>query len=107
MLINLSEKESSIQLLIGILCITAGTHALWYLLLPMGMMLINSGLTSKCPITHILHRQSKAAKEHLFINFLPKYNPQPVFIFKSDNQLFFSNQPAKNFFLMRTYFKTS
>jgi putative two-component system response regulator len=105
MLINISKIDSNIRVVLGALCIAGGSHTLWYLLLPLGMMLINSGLTSKCPITHILGNQSKAGKQHLFLDFLPKYNPQPVFIFKSDHQLAFSNQPAKTLFPDITLFK--
>ena len=98
MLINLSKRESYFRVVIGALSITVGSHFLWFLLIPMGVMLIHTGLTSKCPITHLLHRETDAAKEHLFIDFLPKHNPQPVFIFKSDNQLAFANTPAKKLF---------
>ncbi len=105
MLINLSKKESNFRVIIGTLLITTGTHFLWFLLIPIGWMLIHTGLTYKCPITHLLQRQTQAAKEHLFVNFLPKYNPQPVFIFKSDNKLAFANKPAKNLFPDVTIFQ--
>ncbi|ABM02172.1 metal dependent phosphohydrolase [Psychromonas ingrahamii 37] len=98
MLINISKKESNLRVLLGVLSIAAGSHVLWFILLPLGIMLIHSGLTSKCPISHLLGRQTEAAKKHFFINYLPKYNPQPVFIFKADNQLAFANDPAKKFF---------
>jgi len=98
MLINISKKESKLHVILGVLCFTAGSHFLWFILLPMGIMLINSGLTSKCPISHLLGRRTEAAKDNLFLNYLPKYNPQPVFIFKADNQLAFANTPAKMLF---------
>jgi putative two-component system response regulator len=98
MLINLSKKESDIRVIAGALFIAAGTHFVWFLFIPMGLILLRTGLTSKCPVIHLFQRQSQAAKEHLFVHFLPKYNPQPVFIFKSDNKLAFSNLPAKNLF---------
>ncbi|WP_019616123.1 HD domain-containing phosphohydrolase [Psychromonas ossibalaenae] len=98
MLINISKKDSNIRVLLGTLLVALGSHSLWYLLIPAGLMLIHTGLTSKCPITHLLHQETQEAKEHLFVNFLPRYNPQPVFIFKSDSQLAFSNKPAKKLF---------
>lgn len=98
MLINLSKKESNIRVITGALLITSGSHWLWFLLVPVGAFLIYTGLIYKCPVTHLLQRQTQAAKENLFMHFLPKYNPQPVFIFKADNQLAFANDPAKKLF---------
>ena len=98
MLINLSKTESNIRVIIGALAITLGSHFMWFLLVPMGLMLLQTGLTSKCPITHLLHRETEGARKNLFGDFLPRYNPQPVFIFKSDKQLAFANDPAKKLF---------
>lgn len=98
MLINLSKKEGRIRVVIGTILIAAGTHIFWYLLIPMGWMLVHTGITYKCPITDKLHRQTPAAKKHLFLNFLPRYNPQPVFIFKADSQLAYANSSAQELF---------
>lgn len=98
MLINISKKESNLRVILGVLCITAGSHILWFILMPVGIMLINSGLTSKCPISHFFGKRSEAANKHFFLNYLPEYNPQPVFIFKANNQLAFANAPAKTLF---------
>ena len=98
MLINLSKKESHVRVITGALLITIGSHWLWFLLVPMGAFLIYTGLIYKCPFTHLLQRQTQAAQENLFIHFLPKCNPQPVFIFKSDKRLAFANTPAKELF---------
>lgn len=98
MLINLSKQESSIRVIIGAIAITFGSHFLWFLLIPIGIILIQTGLTSKCSITHRLLKPTEAAKKNLFVNSLPKYNPEPVFIFKSDEQLAFANEPAKKLF---------
>jgi len=98
MLINLSKMDSNIRVLCGTLLIATGTHWLWFLFIPLGLLLLQMGLTSKCPITHILQRQTAAAQENLFINFLPEFNPQPVFIFNRSSQLIFANHPAKQLF---------
>jgi len=98
MLINISKTDSNIRVLCGTLLIATGTHWLWFLLIPLGLLLLQMGLTSKCPITHLLQRQTAAAQENLFINFLPKFNPQPVFIFNRSSQLIFANHPAKQLF---------
>ena len=97
MLINLSKRDSNARVIIGTAAIAIGSHYMW-LLIPMGMMLVQTGLTSKCPITHLLKKTTKAAQKNLFVNSLPKYNPQPVFIFKSNSQLIFSNETAQQLF---------
>lgn len=98
MLINLSKKESYFRVFIGTLIITAGSHFFWFLFIPIGTFLIHTGLIYKCPFTHLLQSQSEAAKKHLFATFLPKYNPQPVFIFNADNQIAFANDAAQELF---------
>ncbi|WP_413702078.1 HD-GYP domain-containing protein [Psychromonas sp. KJ10-10] len=60
--------------------------------------MLYTGLTSKCYITHLLKSQTKATKKHLYVNYLPQLNPQPVFIFKADKSLTFSNTPAQKLF---------
>lgn len=98
MLINISKTDSNVRVLCGTLLIATGTHWLWYLFIPLGLLLLQMGVTSKCPITHLLQRQTAAAQENLFINFLPKFNPQPVFIFNRSSQLIFANGSAKQLF---------
>jgi len=98
MLINLSKKESNIRVVIATLLICLGTHTFGYILIPFGAFLLYTGLTYKCLLTHKLKRHSHAAQEHLYIHFLPRYNPQPVFIFKKDNSLTFSNKSARKIF---------
>ncbi|MCP4323651.1 MAG: HD domain-containing protein [Alteromonadales bacterium] len=98
MLINLSKHESNIRVIIATILLGIATHILCYLLLPLAIFLLYTGLTYKCPITHLLGKQSQGAQENLFVNFLPRYNPQPVFIFRADNSLAFSNKPAKKLF---------
>jgi len=97
MLINLSKQDSNIRVILGAVIIAVGSHYMW-MLIPMGIMLMQTGLTSKCPITHLFHKPTKAAQKNLFVNSLPKYNPQPVFIFNSNNQLIFSNKVSQKLF---------
>lgn len=98
MLINLSKNESYFRVITGSLVIALGSHWLWFLFLPMGAFLIHTGLTYTCPVTHFLNTPSKAAQQHMFVDFLPKHNPQPVFIFKANKQLAFANAAAQALF---------
>ncbi|RKF19514.1 HD domain-containing protein [Alginatibacterium sediminis] len=98
MLINISNRESQVRTVLGSVMLALGTHTLWFVFLPMGLMLIQTGLTSKCPITHLFSKESKAALEYRYISFLPKHNPQPVFIFNANNELAFSNAAAQRVF---------
>lgn len=98
MLINLCEKSSRVRVVLGTVLITIGSHAVWYLLIPMGLFLLQTGLSSRCPITHLVKGASKEALKHRFVSYLPKNNPQPIFIFTADSQLAFANDIAKQEF---------
>ncbi|PKF62186.1 metal-dependent phosphohydrolase [Psychromonas sp. psych-6C06] len=98
MLINLSKRESTARIIIATIFIAIGTHSHAILLMPMGIILLYTGLTHKCWLSRLINRQTQAAQENLFIHYLPKYNPQPVFIFKADSSLLFCNSPAKKQF---------
>lgn len=104
MLINLSKRESNLRIIVATILISIGTHTLWFMFIPAGVMLLHTGLFYKCPIRHLFKKCTKNGKDHLFVNFLPRYNPQPVFIFKNDNTLAFSNKPAKTIFSELTHF---
>ena len=104
MLINLSQFESNLRVILATIMLSIGTHMWGLLLIPIALILLYSGLTYKCSITHFFKKPSQAAQENLFVNFLPRYNPQPVFIFKADNSLAFSNQPAQKLFAEITQF---
>lgn len=95
MLINLSQKEGYYRVFVGAGLIAVGTHVFWFMLIPMGLMLVQTGLTHKCPLTHFFHRTTGAALAHRYAAFLPRNNPQPVFIFTADSKLVFANQVAK------------
>jgi response regulator RpfG family c-di-GMP phosphodiesterase len=98
MLVHLSKKESQIRIIAGVATVTLGTHFFWYLFLPMGYILIRSGMLSKCGLTQFIRPETQAGRDYFFGHSLPKNNPQPVFIFKSDKQITFRNPPAKALF---------
>jgi len=98
MLVNLSKRESQVRIISGAAAVTLGTHFLWFIFLPLGYILIRSGLLSKCGLTRFIRPETQAGRDHFYGDLLPKHNPQPVFIFKSDNQIAFRNEPAKTLF---------
>jgi len=104
MLINLSKRESNIRVIVATILLSLGTHIFAFILLPLGIFMLFTGMLYKCPLTHLLNKPSPNAQEHLFVNFLPRYNPQPVFIFGADNNLVFSNKPAKRLFSETNHF---
>jgi HD-GYP domain-containing protein (c-di-GMP phosphodiesterase class II) len=104
MLINISKFESNLRVVLAIPLFSMGTHVGGLFLIPLALVLLYSGLTSKCSITHLFKKPTKAAQKHLFINYLPRFNPQPVFIFKADSSLVFSNHSAQTQFSKITQF---
>jgi len=98
MLIHLSKTESQVRIVAGAAAVTLGTHFLWYIFLPVGYILIRSGLLSKCGLTRFIRPETQAGRDHFFGDLIPKNNPQPVFIFKSNEQIIFRNSPAKTLF---------
>ncbi len=98
MKINVGIFEGYIRLIVGVSLVALGSHVLWYLLIPMGILLLYTGATSKCPINKALHIESEAARQNLYLSYLPRYNPEPVFIFDIIGNLTFSNKPANTQF---------
>jgi len=95
MLVHLSKQESQVRIMAGVAAVTLGSHFLWFVFLPLGYILIRSGMLSKCGLTRFIRPETQAGRDNFYGNLLPKHNPQPVFIFKSDNQIAFRNAPAK------------
>jgi HD-GYP domain-containing protein (c-di-GMP phosphodiesterase class II) len=94
MLINLSKQNSHVRVVMGALMVAVGTHVFWWILIPWGAMMLYTGITSTCTLTHFFSKPNKAALEHRYRSYLPVHNPQPVFVFGSDGALSFHNLTA-------------
>jgi len=95
--INVGRIEGYIRICIGTLLVVIGTHGMWYLI-PIGIIILSTGVMNYCPINHTIGIDSKAAKENYYLSYLPRYNPEPLFIFSKNGKLAFANLKAKELF---------
>ncbi len=95
--INVGRFEGYLRICIGTLLVVIGTHGMWYII-PIGIMILSTGIVYYCPINHTLGIDSNAAKENYYLSYLPRYNPEPLFIFYRNGKVAFANKKAKELF---------
>ncbi|WP_136806455.1 HD domain-containing phosphohydrolase [Desulfosediminicola flagellatus] len=95
--INVGRFEGYVRAFLGTGIIVLGSHGMWYLV-PLGLIVLWTGLSWYCPISKSLNIGSRAAKENYYLSYLPLYNPEPLFIFFGDGKLAFENKRAKEVF---------
>ena len=95
--INVGRIESYMRVLLGTLIVTIGSHGLW-LLIPVGLLVMGTGISCYCPISQALNIHTRAAKENYYLSYLPRYDPNPLFVFYKNGTLAFANQAAKTVF---------
>jgi response regulator RpfG family c-di-GMP phosphodiesterase len=96
---NLFKYENVLRVTFGILLVVSGTHfAQWWLFIP-ALMLIYTGAHNFCPIYNVLGINAKESIKNYYISQLPKYNPEPVFIYNMAGELKFNNANASEAFL--------
>lgn len=95
--INVGKTEGYLRILLGVLVMIISSHDLW-ILLPVGTIILATGTLHYCPMNHTLGIDTKAAKKNYYLSYLPRYNPNPLFIFFKNGELAFANTKAKKIF---------
>ena len=88
---NLYKYENKIRISIGIVLITIASNLSIWWIFPIGLLLIYTGVNSYCPIYDTLNINKKQALENYYLSNLPKYNPEPMFLFDKNGNLKFTN----------------
>ena len=89
---NLFRYENIIRITLGIIIVAISIHFKFYLFVPIGLLLLYTGSFETCPIYTFLGINIMRAKERFYLSELPKYNPEPVFIFSKDATLQYKNK---------------
>ncbi|MCH9814328.1 MAG: HD domain-containing protein [Epsilonproteobacteria bacterium] len=92
---NLSTTDALIRTVsafaISYIAITYSLDYLWFIT----AYLVFSSVTRSCIIYHMLGINKSMLKLNYYLNFLPKYNPSPVFIFSINGEISFQNYTSK------------
>jgi response regulator RpfG family c-di-GMP phosphodiesterase len=88
---NLFKYENTIRISIGIVLITIASSLSLWLIFPIGLVMIYTGVSSHCPIYAALNINEEQALENYYLSQLPKYNPEPMFLFDKEGNLKFTN----------------
>lgn len=91
---NMGKAEGQLRILIAVLLIAFGTHSSWVFIL-IGAIMLYTGLHHHCPVYFAFKINETKYKRDFFLSQLPKYNPEPVFIFNPKGALEFANQAAE------------
>lgn len=93
---NLFKHENTIRVTIGIIILTLSTtQSIWWIF-PIGLLMIYTGASSFCPVYAAMGINAKEAKENYYLSQIPKYNPEPVFLYDKDGNLKFTNKDSGN-----------
>jgi len=91
---NIGKTEGQVRILLAVILIVLGTHSNWIIVL-LGLFVLYSGVNHHCPIYFAFKINETKYKQDFFLSQLPKYNPEPVFIFNNQGRVEFANNSAQ------------
>ncbi|MFK5984894.1 MAG: HD domain-containing protein [Pseudomonadota bacterium] len=92
--LNIGKIEGQFRILLAIVLIVVGTHSYWVLFV-FGLLLLLTGLKHYCPVYSVFNINTKIQQSNYLLSQLPRYNPEPVFIFNNKGEKKFSNDAAQ------------
>jgi len=95
MISNLFKYEEHFRLLLGLLISGYALLSQFWLILPIGLLLVYSANIRFCPIYHVFGINAEKRIFNDTLTQLPKHNPEPVFIFSQSGDLIFRNSSAE------------
>jgi response regulator RpfG family c-di-GMP phosphodiesterase len=90
---NIGKIESQLRVLLAVLLIVIGSHSYWILII-LGFIILFTGINHHCPVYSAFKINDTKQKKAYYLSQLPKYNPEPVFIFNDKGQREFANSAA-------------
>lgn len=91
---NVGKIEAQLRILLAVFLIVLGSHSYWILII-IGIILLFTGINYHCPVYSAFQINDAKQKNHYYLSQLPKYNPEPVFIFNNKGQMEFANNAAQ------------
>jgi len=89
---NLFRYESIIRITIGIFIVGFASYGNFWWMIPIALLLVYTGANNHCPLYAALRVNEAEALENYYLSQLPKYNPEPIFLFDKDGNLKFTNR---------------
>jgi putative two-component system response regulator len=98
---NLFRHEPLLRVLAGLVLATIGStlaqqNLLWWLLLIPATTLSVTGVQNYCSLYSVLGINVSQERRNRYLSYLPKHNPEPVYIFDTNGKLVFRNDVAMN-----------
>lgn len=90
---NVSEKDRKIRVIAGVVLCIIGVLYFIPLLIP-AVYLVYSGYIGHCIFYRIMKINQALSLKNYYIQYLPKTNPEPVFIFSSNGEKSYENSAA-------------
>jgi len=91
---NLFQYEYHLRLALGMSILGMAPVFDALLLLPLGVFFIYTGAKGYCPIFNVFGINAERAQNRYHLSLIPKYNPEPVYLFNTDGELVFRNAVA-------------
>ncbi len=89
---NLFKNEHYIRAIVGGLLIVIAMHYEYYYLILLAAWLLFTATKQSCPVYSLLGINTFQARERFYLSELPKYNPEPMFIYTFDKALQYKNK---------------
>jgi len=96
---NLFKHENIIRVSIGLVIFGYSTYVSWWWGVLPALILIYTGAHQFCPVYSMMGINAKEALDRYYLAQLPKYNPEPVFIYSLKGELKFKNANASDAFI--------
>lgn len=92
---NITQTDANIRFIIAALIGINSMLNNFYWMLPLSLFLVFTAVNKSCFFYHLFKINDKLRMQNLYISYLPKYNPLPVFIFDSAGKMLFQNEASK------------
>lgn len=91
---NMTPSDRLFRIVVGfIFLIVALNFSLWLLLPSIPFLL--AGYTRHCFIFKLLGINENLEKENFYLSYLPRINPEPIFVFNAQGKISFQNKSSK------------
>ncbi len=91
----MTNNESYLRIVLSLLLLVLAFANSWMMLFMMSLMLFYTGISKVCFMYQLFDINKMIRLETLYLKYLPKYNPDPVFILDDEGKVVFKNEPAK------------
>lgn len=93
---NIKKYDKIFRIVAGILIILISSYYGCVIGAIIGIILSSTGFSGYCFLYEKLNINKNLDMQEYYLSMLPKYNPEPVFIFGKDKNLIFQNEASKN-----------